>query len=305
MRDELVRVHLKGPEILVVALVCTDTAREARRIHNCMPTSAGLLAQAIGAGFGVAGLLAGSARINLQVTCDGPIKNLLVAADAEGTARGYVKNPAVNFLNPSGSTFDASGALGREGMLSVLRELKDGEFYRGSVALEHFDLARDLERYYKESEQLQTLVRLELTPEEGEPLGRVSAVFAQLLPDADPMGLTLLREAWDGKKRRASAKHARAMELAQALAHAIPGSDSDLLAEYPLAYNCGCSPERVLRAVMAMGREEIEDMLRTEGRAVATCAFCGTVYQVNEEQLRQMLAASEPEESGADGDEDD
>jgi len=149
MRDEAVRVHLREPDLLVVGVVCTETARRAREIHHCMPTSAGLLAEGLAAAFGVAALLAGQARVNLQVTCDGPARGLFVDADAQGRGRGYVKNPLVNFL-AAGGPFDASGALGGSGVLSVIRELKPGEFYRGSVSLEQFDLTHDLERYFRE-----------------------------------------------------------------------------------------------------------------------------------------------------------
>lgn len=291
MRDELARVHLKGPDLLVVAVQCTEAARRARQLHHLMPTSAGLLAQGIAAGYGIAALLGGNARINLQLSCDGPIKTLFVDADAEGHGRGYVKNPSVNFLTQGAPHFDATPALGTTGMLSVLRELKDHEFYRGSVALEHFDLARDLERYYRESEQIETLVALDVRPVGEESLGQVTGFFAQLLPNGDPAALQQLRASL--RARTDQPLPERTLYVIEALAGIFPGSEHDLLAEYPVSYHCGCSHERVLRAVMAMGRGEIEDMLATEGRAVATCAFCGAVYEVTGDQLRAILKAAD------------
>ncbi|MGC4117463.1 MAG: Hsp33 family molecular chaperone HslO [Myxococcales bacterium] len=297
MRDEAVRVHLKESDLLVVGLLCTETARRARAIHECMPTSAGVLAQGLATAFGVAGLLAGQARINLQVTCDGPIKGLFVDADAQGRARGYVKNAQVNFLT-TGGPFDASGAWGGTGGLSVLRELKAGEFYRGSIALEHFDLARDLERYFLESEQIETAISLEVAPEGPERLGRVRALFVQAMPEAKRGAVEEARALIQANGLPAVAE--RAMDLVRPLAAHV-GGDLDVLAEYPLEYVCGCSADKVLRAVLAMGREEIDDMLQREGKAVATCAFCHTVYEVGREQLEQMLQAidqSEEPEAG-------
>jgi molecular chaperone Hsp33 len=286
LRDEAVRVHLKKPDLLVVAVLCTETARRAREIHSCMPTSAGLLAEGLAAGFGISGLLSGQARINLQISCDGPAQGLFIDADAEGRGRGYVKNPQVNFLAASGP-FDASGALGRRGMLTVIRELKPGEFYRGSVSLDQLDLARDLERYYRESEQIETGIILDVVVDGAERLGRVAGLFFQAMPGADlravEKGRLLLRSALPATVERA-------IDLVQPLADGL-GGESDLLAEYPLAYVCGCSAEKVLRAVLAMGRQEIEDMLSREGGAIATCAFCHTVYQVPGDQLRQMISA--------------
>jgi molecular chaperone Hsp33 len=286
MRDEAVRVHLKGPDLLVVGVLCAQTAQRARQIHGCMPTSAGLLAEGLAAAFGVAGLLAGQARVNLQVTCDGPVRGLFVDADAQGRGRGYVKNPQVNFLS-AGGPFEASGALGRSGVLSIIRELMLGEFYRGSVSLEHFDLPRDLERYYLESEQIATAVSLQILPEGPERLARVQGLFIQAMPDA---------RARDVEKARACSQlstvdaPARAFDLVKPLTEAFAG-EAEILAEYPLDYVCGCSADKVVRAVLAMGRAEIEDMLAKEGHARATCAFCNTVYTVSGEQLRQMIDA--------------
>lgn len=287
MPDEVIRVHLKKHDLLVVSVLCAQTARRARELQGLMPTSAGLLAEAFAAGFGIAALLAGQARINLQLTCDGPLGGLFVDADAQGRGRGYVKNSQVNFLTAGGS-FDASGALGREGMLSVVRELRVGEFYRSSIALDHFDLARDLERYYRESEQLETAVVLEVTPDGPERLGRVGALLVQAMPEANPGMVERARALLQLEAPFPPGATLRAYDLIRPLADQL-GGEADVLADYPLSFLCDCSTEKVFSAVLAMGRSEIEDMLHAEGRAVATCAFCNTVYEVSGEQLRRML----------------
>ena len=286
MADQLARLHLKDPDLLVVGVLCTDSARAAREIHGYLPTSASLLAEGLAAGFGIAGLLGGNARINLQLSCDGPIKGLFVDADAQGRGRGYARNGAVNFVDAP-----ASAALGREGELAVLRDLQDGEVYRGTIALEHLDLTRDLERYYRESEQLETLLQLEVSPEGSDPLGRVGALFVQRMPDAEDEAFAKVRELLASRplERTGPRGPARAFDLTRPIADLF-GGDWDLQAEYPLGYECGCSSDRVLRAVTAMGREELEDMLETEGRAVATCVFCNKVYEVSREELERLLA---------------
>jgi molecular chaperone Hsp33 len=290
MTDRLVRLHLKEPDLLVVALTCPATARTASQLHHCLPTSARLYAEGIAAGFGVSALLGGEARINLQLACDGPLKGLLVDADARGQVRGYLKNSSVNF---GPKVPGAEPALGGVGALAVLRELKPGEFYRGEVALEHFELARDLERFYLESEQIETLVRLECSAIADEPLGRVSALFVQRMPDAAPGAVDRARSVLEGRPLAGE----KPFEIAAPLLEAFPG-EWELQAEYPLSYECGCSAERVLRAVMAMGPEEIEDLLTREGRAVATCVFCNKTYSVPGDDLRKLLARFAPKTQG-------
>ena len=289
MRDELVRLHLKNPNLLAVGVLCSNTARHACQLHHCLPTAAGLFSQAVAAGLGIAGLLGGQARINLQVTCDGPLKGLLVDADAAGAVRGYVRNPSVNFLSP-GAAFESGAALGGSGVLSILRELKAGDFYRGSIALEHFDLARDLERFYRESEQIETLVRIDVRsmPAPGDAsvdsAASVAAALVQLMPGAARGALDEARTALGEDLPQAS----RAIDLVRPLiAHF--GGDFDLQSDYPLAFRCSCSMEKVLGAVLTMGRAELQDMLEKDGRAIATCAFCNTVYEISDEQLEALL----------------
>lgn len=290
MSDQLVRLHFREPDLLVVGLVCTDTARRARDLHKCLDTSAGIFGQAIAAGFGVSGVLAGQARINLQLSCDGPLRGFFVDADAQGRVRGYVHNAQVNFPNPE-ERFTPGGAFGSNGVLSVLRELKEGEYYRGSVSLEHGDLARDLERYYRESEQIDTMVQLEVLRDGAEPLGHVGGLFVQAMPDAQPDAMKRVREALPGSLVEDLRSATRAYDLVRPLRELFPEQEPEFMAEYPLEYFCSCSRERSLRAVIAMGREEIENLLRTEGKAVATCAFCESVYEIPGEELQQLLDA--------------
>ncbi len=290
MRDELVRLHLKNPDLLAVGLLCTDTAQQACQLHRCLPTVEGLFSQALAAGLGIAGLLGGQARINLQVTCDGPVKGLLVDADANGAVRGFVRNPSVNFLSPEG-VIESRAALGGKGVLSILRELKAGDFYRGSIALEHFELARDLERFYRESEQIETLVRIDVRSTSA-PSGtgvdltpaRVAAVLVQMMPGAARGALDEARTALGDDLPRA----ARAIDLIRPMIVHF-GGDFDLQSDYPLVFKCGCSMEKVLGAVLTMGRDELRDMLEKDGRAVATCSFCNSVYEVSDEQLEDLL----------------
>ncbi|MFN7134764.1 MAG: Hsp33 family molecular chaperone HslO, partial [Myxococcales bacterium] len=295
MPDQLVRLHLREPDLLVVGLLCSETARRARDMHRCLPTSAGVFAQGLAAGLGVAGVLAGRARINLQLACDGPVKGMFIDADAEGKVRGYVHNPQVNFLSDE-PRFDTAGALGRNGMLSVLRELKAGEYYRGSVSMDHAELARDLERYYLESEQIDTLVQLEVRRDGDEQLGRVAGLFVQAMPDAQPGTMKDVRTRLQGALWRLleAGRPARAFDVVRPVLDLFPGQEPEIMAEYPLGYFCSCSKERSVRAVIAMGRAEIEDLLRTEGRAVATCAFCESVYEVTGEELQKILAGVDP-----------
>lgn len=292
MADELVSGLLKEINLRVVLVTATELARRARELHRSSSGSAVLMAQGLSAGALMGSLQKSDARVNLQLECDGPLRGLFVDADSSGILRGYVKNPLVSHLGNEGA-YHWRPALGNKGFLSVLRDLGGGEYYRSAVELESFDLARDLERYFSISDQLPTRVYLTVLPEPGregeEPLGRVVGMFLQPLPDGDMQAFRewgdQLAQDFEERVRTHAAQGATA--LLKAL---VPREDLELLSRYPISFNCGCSKERVKRALMTLGREELEDILQKEGKAEADCHFCTTHYVVTGAEIRELLS---------------
>jgi molecular chaperone Hsp33 len=282
MSDRLVRGLLpRGLRALFVRV--TDTARIARMLHGLYPTAAYLFAESLAAGLLVAALQKERSRVNLQIECDGPVRGLLVDADHDGNVRGYARNPAVHF--PGDPAAGARAALGGGGYLSVMRDLGGGQFYRGQVELRTRELARDLGRYFDESEQVETALDLRVVPRDGEPLGDVAGLLVQKLPDGDDAAVEEVRA------RLAGGALQRALEAgagAQEAIRAAAGEGFDVLADVEVAYRCGCSQERARAAVTALGREGLLDVIANEREAVITCEFCRQRYVVPEAELRDL-----------------
>lgn len=286
MADALASALLESVDLKVTVAVATVVGRRARELHRLQRASASLLSQALCAGALLASLQKERTRVNLQLGCDGPLRGLFVDASSEGSLRGYVKNPAVELLGEGAYAFRP--ALGNAGFLSVLRERLDGELYRSTVELRHFELSRELEEYFGASEQLPSRVRLEVLALPGEELGAVAGVLIQPLPKGDREELSRLgaRLHEQGALGEALTRdpQASAEELLQGL---FPGAK--LLSVRPLRYECDCSRERMLRGLASLGREELEDLLRTGGRAELSCQFCESRYSFSAEELRGLL----------------
>ena len=281
--DRLVRGLLPDLGLRAVYVRVGDTARMARVLHGLYPTSARLFAEAIAGGLLVGALQKDEARVNLQIECDGPLKGLLVDADAHGSVRGYVRTPEVNFVDEAERGDRA--ALGGSGFLSVLRDLGKGNWYRAHLELKEFVLARDLARYFAESEQVDTALDVAVRRDGDEPLGEVAGLLFQKLPDGDGAALALLRAALGS----GALVHALAAGGgAQDVIRAVGGDGFELLADEEVAYRCSCSLERARNAVSALGREELADVLAKEKQAVITCEFCRQTYVVPEEELRDI-----------------
>jgi molecular chaperone Hsp33 len=293
MSDELVSGLLKNSDLRVVLAITTGLSRQARATHGTAPASAALLSQALTAAALMGALQKNDSRINLQVECDGPLRGLFVDGDTSGLVRGYVKNLHVEYVGGEGK-YHWRPVLGNRGFLSVLRDLGGGEYYRSDVALEEFDLAADLERYFLQSDQLPSHVLLAQLPAGGdgatESLGIVAGLLVQPLPGADMEAFKALGARLRGDFDAALKAHvdAGASSVLRAL---LPEPDFEVMSRYPLRFGCSCSKDRVKRALLAMGREELQDLLEKEGQAEATCQFCTTRYVIPGEEIRGMLEA--------------
>lgn len=285
MADGVLRGILPGDVRVVVALV-TDAAREARARHRLAPTSAVLLGQALAAGVLLAALQKGASRVNLQLECDGQLNGLFVDAGADGTVRGYAKNPNVD-LELGRGEFRWRGALGNSGFLSVLRDI-GAEYYRSSVELEDMDLARDLDRYFVLSDQVPTRVALAVRRDGPEPLGAVAGVLAQVLPDGDREALTRLGDGLQASLELALSALERPDP--QALFSALfPGIAP--LEGYPVAFRCTCSKGRALETIRSLGVADVQHLVDTLGSTAVTCHFCGAKYEITLPDLLQVLEA--------------
>ena len=280
------------PESKVQALgvVCTGLSRRARESHGCYPTAAALLGQTLSAGLLLGALQKGDSRINLQIECDGPVRGLFADANSSGQVRGYIRNAKVDFPGHPGP-FHSSGALGREGFISVLRTV-GGETYRGSVQLQESaedscEIPHVLERYFARSEQVDTAIVLPVMPLDAERLGMVVGLLVQPMPDGDRAAFARIRDRMH--RGRVEELIAQGATTPMALIRPLAEEQVEVIDEHPVVYHCGCSRERVLRALVAMGREEIADLWAKEGKAEATCEFCGARYLITGEELIALL----------------
>ncbi|HUB06593.1 MAG TPA: Hsp33 family molecular chaperone HslO [Myxococcales bacterium] len=288
-RDHLLRGLLRGPGVRVLAAFSTAASRKARDSHGCAPTSAALLAQGLTAGALLAAALEKEeARVNLQLECDGPARGLFVDAGTDGSLRGYVKNPKVYFSSGPGEPLAPERALGRKGYVSVLRDLGEGELYRGFVELEACELGQDLERYFRVSEQVETAVGLSVLADGAEPLGAAGGVLVQRLPGGDAAAVERARRALRSGALDAALREGR---TGSALFEALDLGDGplELLSDLPLELRCRCSREKAVGAVLAMGLEEMRSLLADVGEAKMSCEFCGARYHVSGPELRALI----------------
>lgn len=290
MSDQLIRAISRDGLIKVSAVSTRDLTERARQIHKTLPVGTAALGRLL-AGASMMGnaLKEEAASLTLQIKGGGPLGTLLAVSDHEGNVRGTVENPAVDLPLREDGKLDVGGAVGNQGTLTVIRDLRMKEPYVGSVGLLWGEIAEDIALYFVESEQVPTACGLGVLVDRDQSVLAAGGYLVQLLPGAGDETAEALE-----KSLRAAGP---VTELLKAdpdpealLRAALPGLDLEVLEKRPIAYRCDCSRERMERALISLGREELRAMIDEQGGAELGCRFCGNVQRFTREDLEALLA---------------
>ncbi len=287
--DRLVRAITKDGMVQAVAVSTRDLTERARNIHTTLPVATAALGRALAAASMMGNALkAEGASLTLQIKGGGPLGTVMAVADEFGNVRGYVQQPHVDLpLRPDGK-LDVGAAVGSSGSLTVIKDLGMKEPYIGSVALLGGEIAEDLAAYFVESEQIPTACALGVLVDRDQSVRAAGGYIIQLLPGAgeDVIGRVeagvLAAGAVTGLLDRNGDPEAM-------LRTVLSGFDVEILETSPVEYRCYCSRERVERALISLGKQELESILAEQGGCELTCQFCDRVYRFSADQLRSLI----------------
>ena len=290
MSDQLVRAISRDGFLKAVAVSTRDLTERARQIHKTTPVATAALGRALAACSMMGNALkGGGASVTLQIKGGGPLGTVLAVSDNEGFVRGTVDNPAADLpLRPDGK-LDVGGAVGCEGTLTVIRDLHMKEPYVGSVALLGGEIAEDLAAYFVESEQIPTACGLGVLVDRDRSVLTAGGYLIQLLPGAGEDVITKV----EGSILAAGAVTSLLREdgsPASLLRRVLPDFDLEILETSPIGYRCTCSRERMERALISLGPEELRSLIDDQDHADLTCRFCDNVQHFSREQLEVLLS---------------
>lgn len=289
--DYLVRVISREGSIRGLVCVTTALTQEACRLHNTLPTAGVALGRALTGGALMGALLKSGQRVALKFEGSGPLKKILVEADSKGAVRGYVGEPQTD-LPPRDGKFDVPGAMGRAGFLTVTKDLGMKEPYRGIVQLYTSEIAEDLAWYFTESEQIPSAVGLgtHIDPEKG--VLASGGFLIQSLPSQK-----------EGENEEMIEKITLRIQSMPSVTEMLRDGSSpenlleiifadipcDVLEKHYLAFRCTCSRERMERALITLGKEEIRAIISEQGGADLSCEFCRRFYRFSQEELEGLI----------------
>lgn len=289
-RDELIRTLSEDGGVAVRTLVATDLVERSRSLHASMPTATHALGRALMGAVLVASAAKEDETVQLNFRGDGPLGSMVAIADVTGRVRGAVTHPETD-LPARGGQADVPSAIG-EGTIRVVRNHpRWRQPYTGITPLSNGQVASDIARYLTESEQTPTAVGLGVALEEDGRVAAAGGFMVQALPGADEELLAAVERNVRSILSPAEMVRsgARGRDMAEILLQGIGHRE---LERTEPEYHCPCSIERVTRAMVTLGREEIEQIVSEGETLEVRCEFCGARYAVTPDDLRLLLLSS-------------
>lgn len=299
--DYLIHAMGLGGRARAVVAVTTDAVEELRRLHDPSPEVTAAIGRLATGALLLASTLEKMTRreplLSVEVDGGGPAGRLIATASPAGWVRAMVSNPLATADRRSDGKLDVSGVVGKHGQLVVTRDPGVGEPYRGVVNLVSGELAKDLAFYLSESEQSPAAVVLGVKCVREGRVASAGGLLVQLLPgvsDDEALALTdCIRSLGAVSSRLAEGQGPR-----QWLAQIFPEGCA-IVGEVPARFYCGCSMERVERALKLLGTDEIRAVLAggDGGSSDVVCGFCKMAYTLHPNRLRALITEVESESS--------
>ncbi len=289
-RDELVRTLSDDGSIAVRTVVGTALVDRGQRVHCLAATATHALGRALLGAVLVGASAKEQETVQLSFRGDGPLGSMIVIGDASGRVRGAVTHAEVDLPARSGQA-DVAGAVG-EGVLQVIRHHPEWrQPYTGIIPLSNSEVATDIARYLSESEQSPSAVGLGVALERDGHVAAAGGFMVQALPGADDGALSVVERNVRSIHSPAEMvkSGARGSDIAEIL---LQGVGHRSLETIEPEYHCPCSVERVTRAMITLGRSELEQVVSDGESLEVRCEFCGERYEVAPDSIRELLAAS-------------
>ena len=285
--DKILRATAADGFVKMAVADARDTVERARVIHDCSPTATAALGRTLCA----ASLLGDTMKeekgsLTIRINGGGPIGSIVAVSDTGGNVRGYVENPQLQLPLRADGKLDVGGAVGRDGMLTVSRDLGLKEPYIGSTELVSGEIAEDLTAYLTESEQVPSACALGVLVDTDRSVRAAGGFIVQLMPGADETLISTLEDnifmmdqlttilAEDGAKT--------------VFSQVLKGLEYHFVSEKEIEYRCYCSRERVEDAIRSIGPEELDSIL-SEGKEISvSCQFCDRTYTFTPAELLEL-----------------
>ncbi len=288
--DYIVRATAGNGSVRAFATKTKQTVNTAFLTHKTSPVITAALGRTLTAGALMGCMLKDDKDIlTINIKGDGPAGGIVVTANNKIEVKGYCFNNIVDIpLKPNGK-LDVSGAIGK-GSLTVIKDLGLKEPYVGQIPLVSGEIAEDLTYYFATSEQVPSAVALGVLVDRDYSVKQAGGFVIQVMPNADEETISAIEQKM-AKIKSVTSMFEDGMTPEDILNHILGEFDLNILDKTEVKFHCNCSKERVEKALLSIGKEELDDIIKTDKKATLHCHFCNKDYEFNEEYLKGLRAS--------------
>ena len=287
MADYIVRATAGNAQIRAFAASTTEMVETARKAHNTSPVATAALGRLLTGGVMMGSMMKNdSDMLTLQIKGSGEIGGITVTADSKGNAKGYVNNPDV-ILPAKNGKLDVGGAIGA-GFLTVIKDMGLKEPYSGQTVLQTGEIAEDITYYFATSEQVPSSVGLGVLMEKDNTVRCAGGFIVQVMPFIDEEVLSKLEENIN-KIQSVTSMLDNGHTPEEMLSQVLDGLDMQIVDTIPASFYCNCSKERIEKAIISIGKKDIQSMIDDGEDIEVKCHFCNTAYKYTVNELKELI----------------
>lgn len=281
----ILRGTSKNHGIRIFAADTTSMVEEARRLHNTSPVASAALGRALTASSIMGIMMKGdNDKLTLSINGKGPLGTIVCVADSKGTVKGYVSNPLVDIPSRADGKLDVGSAVGINGLVTIIKDMGMKEPYTGQYPLVNGEIAEDLTAYYAYSEQQPSAIALGVLVDVDYSIKAAGGFIVQLMPEAEEKDIDILEK---NLSQITSVSHLiDDGKTSEDLINLVLKDLEPMIYEkIPVSYKCDCSRERIEKALISIGKKDLDEIIKEDKLAEISCHFCNTVYHFNEAEL--------------------
>lgn len=289
--DYIVRATAANAQIRAFAATTKDLVETARAAHNTSPVVTAALGRLLSAGSMMGTMLKGEKDIlTIQIHGSGPMEGLMVTADSCGNVKGYAKVPDVIIPANSKGKLDVAGAVGI-GFMNVIKDMGLKEPYVGQTVLQTSEIAEDLTFYFANSEQVPSSVGLGVLMERDNTVKQAGGFIIQLMPFAEEEVIATLEKNLENITSVTTLLE-EGNTPEQILELILGDLDLTIQETIPTKFYCNCDKHRVEKALISIGKKDIQEMIDDNKDIEVNCHFCNTFYNFTVDELKDILKKS-------------
>lgn len=289
MKDRLIDCLAYDGKVSIKCISSTDMVEEARKLHDLSPTASAALGRLLT----ITSIMGYETKeekgsITNQIKGDGPLGMLTAVGESNGNVKGYVANPKLDLpLNENNGKLDVGTAVGKNGMLYIIKDLGIGKPYVGMTPIVSGEIAEDFTNYFATSEQTPSVIALGVLVDKNG-IRSAGGYKLSLMPDATDEIISKIEEQV-GKIDPVS-KMLDEQKTLEEIAKEVTGDNNlKVLAEINPEYKCNCSREKCEKGLIAIGKEELQKIIDEEEKIEIACNFCDKRYEFTREDMKKLL----------------